>query len=99
MSSHILHLHVFQEGKPSVFRSDALDIGIEAILLQDVEGKVKLPIAYASKTFWQGNATAIENECLAIVCTVKTFRKYLFGVELMLECDQKLLSFCRLPNP
>ena len=48
-SSPILRLPVFNEGKPFIRRSDASDIGIGAVLLQEFEGEGKLPIAYASK--------------------------------------------------
>ena len=48
-SSPILRLPVFNEGKPFILRSDASDIGIGAVLLQEFEGEGKLPITYASK--------------------------------------------------
>ena len=48
-SSSILRLSVFNEGNLFILRSDASDMGIRAVLLQQFEGKGKLPIAYASK--------------------------------------------------
>ena len=42
-SSPILRLPVFQEGKPFLLRTDASDIGLGAVLLQDFEGKVVCP--------------------------------------------------------
>ena len=48
-TSPILRLPVFNEEKPFILRSDASDIGIGAVLLQEFEGEGKSPIAYASK--------------------------------------------------
>ena len=50
ISSPILRLPVFNEGKPFILRSDASDIGIRAVLLQEYEGEGKLPIAYVIKS-------------------------------------------------
>ena len=94
-SSPILRLPVFNEGKPFILRSDASDIGIGAVLLQEFEGEGKLPIAYASKKLLprERNYSVIEKECLAIIWAIEKFRKYLFGEEFILECDHKPLSF------
>ena len=94
-SSPILRLPVFNEGKPFILRSDASDIGIGAVLLQEFEGEGKLPIAYASKKLlpWERNYSVIEKECLAIIWAIEKFRKYPFGEEFILECDHKPLSF------
>ena len=94
-SSPILRLPVFNEGKPFILRSDASDIGIGAVLLQEFEGEGKLPIAYASKKLLprERNYSVIEKECLAIIWAIEKFRKYLFVEEFILECDHKPLSF------
>ena len=94
-SSPILRLPVFNEGKTFVLRSDASDIGIGAVLLQEFEREGKLPIAYASKKLlpWERNYSVIEKECLAIIWAIEKFRKYLFGEEFILVCDHKPLSF------
>ena len=94
-SSPILRLPVFNEGKPFILRSDASDIGIGAVLLQEFEGEGKLPISYASKKLLprERNYSVIEKECLAIIWAIEKFRKYLFGEEFILECDHKPLSF------
>ena len=42
-SSPILSLPVFNEGKPFILRSDASNIGMGAVLLQEFEGEGKLP--------------------------------------------------------
>ena len=94
-SSPILRLPVFQEGKPFVLRTDASDIGLGAVVLQDFEGEGRLPIAYASKKLlpWERNYSVIEKECLGIIWGVEKFRKYLYGVEFLLETDHKPLSY------
>ena len=94
-SSPILRLPVFQEGKPFVLRTDASDIGLGAVLLQDFEGEGRLPIAYASKKLLprERNYSVIEKECLGIIWGVEKFRKYLYGVEFLLETDNKPLSY------
>ena len=94
-SSLILRLPVFQEGKPFVLRTDASDIGLGAVLLQDFEGEGRLPIAYASKKLLprERNYSVIEKECLGIIWGVEKFRKYLYGVEFLLETDHKPLSY------
>ena len=94
-SSPILRLPVFQEGKPFVLRTDASDIGLGAVLLQDFEGEGRLPIAYASKKLLprERNYSVIEKECLGIIWGVEKFRKYLYGVEFLLETDHRPLSY------
>ena len=94
-SSPFLRLPVFQEGKPFVLRTDASDIGLGAVLLQDFEGEGRLPIAYASKKLLprERNYSVIEKECLGIIWGVEKFRKYLYGVEFLLETDHKPLSY------
>ena len=48
MSSPILCLPVFRDEIPFVLRTDASDVGIGAVLLQEFEGECRLPIAYTS---------------------------------------------------
>ena len=94
-SSPILLLPVLNEGKPFILRSDASDIGIRAVLLQEFVGEGKLPIACASKKLLpkERNYSVIEKECLAIIWAIEKFRKYLFGGEFILECDSEILSY------
>ena len=76
-SSPIPCLPVFKDGTPFVLRTDASDVGIGTVLLQEFECEGRLPIAY-------------EKECLAIIWGVEKFRKYLYGVEFLLETDHKV---------
>ena len=94
-SSPILRLPVSQNGMPFVLRTDASDVGIGAVLLQEFEGEGRLPRAHASKKLLsrERNYSVIEKECLAIIWGVEKFRKYLYGVEFLLETDHKPLSY------
>ena len=94
-SGSILRLPVFQDGTLFVLRTDVSDIGIGAVLLQEFEGEGRLPIAYASKKLLprEKNYSEIVNECLVIYTWGVEFRKYLYGVEFLLETDHKPLSY------
>ena len=65
------------------------------MLLQDFEGEGLLLIAYASKKLLprERNYSVTEKECLGIIWGVEKFRKYLYGVEFLLETDHKPLSY------
>ena len=94
-SSPILRLPVFRDEIPFVLRTDASDVGVGAVLLQEFEGEGRLPIAYASKKLLprEKNYSTIEKECLGIIWGIEKFRKYLYGVEFLLETDHKPLSY------
>ena len=94
-SSPILRLPISSEGHPFIVRTDASDVGIGAVLLQEFEGEGRLPIAYASKKLLprERNYSVIEKECLGIIWGIEKFRKYLYGVEFLLETDHKPLSY------
>ena len=79
---------------PFILQTDASDIGVGAVLLQESEG-VKFPIAFASKKLLprEKNYSVIEKECLAIVWSVEKFRRYLFGAEFILETDHEPLRY------
>ncbi len=80
--------------KPFVLRTDASDIGLGAILLQEQDG-IPLPIAYASKKMLprERNYSVVEKECLAVVWGVEKFHRYLFGGEFILETDHQPLVY------
>ena len=95
-SSPILRLPVFFcDEIPFVLRTYASDVVVGAVLLQEFEGEGRLPIAYASKKLLprEKNYSTIEKECLGIIWGIEKFRKYLYGVEFLLETDQKPLSY------
>ena len=94
-SSPILRLPVFCDEIPFVLRTDASDVGVGAVLLQEFEGEGRLPIAYASKKLLprEKNYSTIEKECLGIIWGIEKFLKYLYGVEFLFETDHKPLSY------
>ena len=80
--------------KPFVFRTDASDVGIGAVLLQQHEGKV-FPVAYASKKLLprERNYSIMEKECLAVVWAVKWFNVYWYGAPFVLQTDHQPLAY------
>ena len=80
--------------KSFILRTDASDIGLGAVLLQDSEGE-KLPVAYASKKLLdrERNYSVIEKECLGVIWGVSKFHRYLFGKEFILETDHQPLTY------
>ena len=80
--------------KTFVLRTDALDYGIGAVLIQEHEGKLFL-ICYASKKLSEaeGNYSTIEKECLAVVWGIKRFHVYLYGVRFVLQTDHEPLKY------
>ena len=80
--------------RPFVLRTDASEIGLGAMLLQEFEG-VLHPIAYASKKLnhAQRAYATLERECMAIVRGVQKFNRYLFGRENILQTDHQALKY------
>ena len=90
--SPILCLPDFE--KQFIVRTDASDIGIGAVLLQEYQG-CKFPICYASKKLLDREKaySVIEKECLAVVWAVKKFQSYLYGTHFVLETDHEPLVY------
>ena len=79
---------------PFILRTDASDVGLGAMLLQQYEDGV-FPVAYASKKLLkrEQNYSVIERECLAIVFGIKKFEKYLYGTQFTIETDHAPLAY------
>ena len=96
-------LHLYDETKPLVLRTDASDSGLGAALLQETDGKL-FPISYASRKLLQREKryATIEKECLAIVWSIKKFGLYLYGREFVIQTDHKSLTYiqrAKFDNP
>lgn len=86
-SAPVLRLPDF--AKPFVLETDALDLGIGAVLLQDNH-----PIAYFSKKLGPRRrlASTYHKELYAIVEGVQKWRQYLLGREFIIRSDQRSLK-------
>ncbi|XP_047488137.1 uncharacterized protein LOC125038640 [Penaeus chinensis] len=84
------------DSKIFYLRTDASDLGLGAVLLQDVN-RVKMPIAYASRKLLdrENNYATIEKECLSIVWAIHKFKIYLYGKEFIIQTDQRPLVYLR----
>lgn len=79
---------------PFVLQTDASDIGLGAVLLQEYEDG-KFPVAYASRKLLlrERAYSTIERECLAIVWGIQKFEPYLYGKRFILETDHQPLAY------
>ncbi|XP_038059124.1 uncharacterized protein LOC119730344 [Patiria miniata] len=77
-----------------ILRTDASDIGIGAMLLQEYDD-TKQPVAFASKKLLPRERaySAMERECLAIVWGIQKFQVFLDGKEFVLETDHQPLVY------
>ena len=86
--SPILHLPDFIKG--FYLRTEASSIGLGAIMMQEIEGKL-FQISFASKEL---NKTEQKRSVyMAIVWAVKIFRSYLHGKEFVIETDHDFLQY------
>ncbi|GJP72440.1 hypothetical protein CLOP_g3172 [Closterium sp. NIES-67] len=93
-------LRISDPNRPYEVVTDASDIAIGAVLLQDF-GDGLQPVAYESRKL-QGaekNYTVHDTEMLAIVHAFKTWRCYLTGADVTVWTDHKSLQYLRAqPN-
>jgi hypothetical protein len=75
-------------GKQFIIETDASDMGIGAVLMQDGH-----PVSFLSKAFCPRNQalSTYEKECLALVMAVDKWRSYLLGKEFILITDHRSL--------
>ena len=80
--------------KPYILRTDASDVGLGAVLLQQHEDGV-YPVLYLSRKLDgpERNYSVIERECLAIVWAVSKLQVNLYGKPFVLQTDHRSLLF------
>ena len=86
-----------------IVRTDASDIGLGAVLLQEREDGI-FPILYFSKKLNKAerNYSVGEKECLAIVWAVGKLQVYLYGRAFVIQTDHRPLLYldqAKLTNP
>ena len=80
--------------KPFVLRTDASDVGLGAILLQEYNSTL-FPVSFASKKLssQERKYSTSEKECLAIVWAINKYDKYLHGTDFTLQTDHEALKY------
>lgn len=80
--------------RPFTLRTDASDVSLGAILLQEYDG-VYHPVAYASRKLLPREAaySAIEREGLALVWGIQRFHVYLYGERFTVQTDHEPLRY------
>ncbi|KAK7095859.1 hypothetical protein V1264_005220 [Littorina saxatilis] len=85
---------------PFVLRTDASGTALGAALLQD-QGNGLQPVAYASKKLSpaERNYSTIEQECFAVVYSIRKFYPYVYGRHFVVETDHHPLQFLNRIRP
>ena len=88
--------------RPFVLRTDASDVGVGAVLMQQHDEEL-FPVAFASRKLSQRERaySTMERECLALVWGVQKFQLYLYGREFVLQTDHQPLVYlnrCKVSN-
>jgi hypothetical protein len=80
--------------KTFTLRTDASDVGLGAVLLQETSDGLR-PVSYASRKLLPAEVryATIEKECLAVVWAIRKFEQFLYGHSFVLETDHQPLTF------
>ena len=78
---------------PFVVQTDASDVGLSAVLLQEVEG-IEQVLEFASRVLTpaERNYSVTEKECLVVVWSKGKFRPYIDGYEFKVVTDHSSLG-------
>lgn len=81
---------------PFVIQTDASDVGIGAVLTQEIEGEERV-IAYMSSKLSSAERKyhVTERECLAVLTAIEKFRPYVEGVKFTVITDHASLQWLR----
>jgi len=87
-------LRLPDSAKEFILRTDASDIAIGTVLLQDGSDGVH-PIAYMSRKLnnAERNYSVVERECLPIVWAISKFQLCLYGRSFVLQTDHRPLVY------
>jgi RNase H-like domain found in reverse transcriptase/Reverse transcriptase (RNA-dependent DNA polymerase)/Integrase zinc binding domain len=89
-------LHHFSEEDSIELHTDACGYGIAGILMQRVGGELH-PVSYASRKLTDAETryNVSQQECLAIVWSIRIFRPFLYGREFKVIVDHCALCWLR----
>ena len=87
-------LRLPDQSKQFLLRTDASNLGLGAVLLQEHEDGV-YQVLYLSRKLngAEKNYSVVERECLAVVRAVSKLRVYLYGREFVLQTDHRPLVY------
>jgi hypothetical protein len=85
-------LALYSPDAPTKICADASAYGLGAVILQQMDGSLWKPIAFASCSMTQERRySQIEKEALALVWACEKFADYVIGMSFVLETDHKPL--------
>ncbi|XP_073721145.1 uncharacterized protein [Misgurnus anguillicaudatus] len=81
-------------GKPFILQTDASELGLGAVLLQEQNG-IRHPVLYLSRKLFprETRYSVVEKECLALKWALDSLKYYLLGRDFLIESDHKALKW------
>ena len=75
--------------KPFILQTESSDQGLGTVLSQADDGGIEHLVAYVNRKLlpWEQKYSTIENESLTIVCALKIFHTYLYGIKFTIKTD------------
>lgn len=86
-------LNAYDANLPLIMATDASNIGVGAILLQQADGR-DLPIAAVSRKLTKSevNLSTIDKEAVAVMFGIRKFHDYIYGRKFLIQSDSRVLS-------